>query len=354
MISGPAQAARRAEGRALKTTEVPRLSVLLPAWNAADTIAAAVASVLRQTETSWHCLVLDDGSEDETAAIAAQAAGSDPRVQVERCAHRGLVATLQDGLTRCRGEYIARMDADDVMHRCRLRAQAAALDREPELAGVGCHVRVIPRCGLTPHRRAYERWLNAMACAADVGRDRFVECPIAHPTLTMRRAVLVRLGYRDAGWPEDYDLVLRALGEGLQIGVVPQRLHLWRDTPGRLSRVDPRYGPHRFVACKAHYLATGFLAAAPTFVLWGYGGTGRALRRALAPLGRRPSHIVEIKPSRIGQRIHGAPVIRPEALPAQRGTPIVVSVAREGPRREIRAALAAMGFEEGRDFVCAA
>jgi glycosyltransferase involved in cell wall biosynthesis len=328
--------------------------VILPAWNAAGTIAAALASVCRQTEPSWECLVLDDGSEDGTAAVAERIARQDPRVRVERLPHRGLVATLQHGLSGCRGAYIARMDADDLMHRQRLAAQVTALDRDAGVAGVGSHVRIVPRRGLTPYRRAYERWLNSMTCAADVRRDRFVECPVAHPTLTMRREVLVRLGYRDAGWPEDYDLVLRALGEGLAIGVVPRRLHLWRDTPGRLSRVDPRYAPDRFVACKAHHLAAGFLAAAPTFVLWGYGGTGRALRRALSALGRHPSHIVEIKASRLGQHIHGAPVIRPGDLPALRGAPIVVSVARDGPRREIRAALRAMGFEEGRDFVCAA
>jgi hypothetical protein len=63
---------------------------------------------------------------------------------------------------------------------------------------------------------------------------------------------------------------------------------------------------------------------------------------------------VEVKTSRIGQRIHGAPVIRPDALPPLRGLRVVVSVARHGPRWEIRRAMAAMGFLEGVDFVCAA
>jgi cellulose synthase/poly-beta-1,6-N-acetylglucosamine synthase-like glycosyltransferase len=326
----------------------------LPAWNAAATIAAALASLIRQTEPSWRCLVLDDGSDDATAAIAGEAARRDPRISVARAPHRGIVATLQDGLARCTGEFVARMDADDLMRRRRLQRQLAALDASPSLAGVGTHVRIVPRHGLTPRHRAYEQWLTAMRGPGDVRRDRFVECPVAHPTLMLRRAALARLGYRDAGWPEDYDLVLRALAAGLEIGVVPERLHIWRDTPRRLSRTDPRYAMERFVACKAHHLAATFLAEATTYVLWGYGGTGRALRRALAAHGRHPSHIVEIKPSRLGQRIHGAPVIGPAALSGLRGAPLVVSVAREGPRFEIRAALAAMGFVEDRDFVCAA
>jgi hypothetical protein len=239
------------------------------------------------------------------------------------------------------------------MHRERLAVQAAALDRDLVLAGVGCHVRLFPRRSLAPRLRDYEEWLNGLRGADDIARDAFVECPIAHPTLMMRR-VMADLGYADRGWPEDYDLVLRALASGLRIGVVPRRLLAWRNGTGTLSRTDPRYGQDRFVSCKAHFLAAGFLAEAPGYILWGYGGTGRSLRRALAALGKAPSHIVEVKATRIGQRIHGAEVIPHDRLPGLRGRPIVVSVARAGPRAEIRGVLSAMGFRERTDYVCAA
>ena len=78
------------------------------------------------------------------------------------------------------------------------------------------------------------------------------------------------------------------------------------------------------------------------------------MSRALIALGKTPSHIVEVKRTRLGQRIHGAFVIPPDDLPSVRGRPIIVSVAREGPRAEIRAALSAMEFAETKDYVCAA
>jgi hypothetical protein len=158
------------------------------------------------------------------------------------------------------------------------------------------------------------------------------------------------------GWPEDYDLVLRLLGAGHSLGVVPEPLLAWRDGPGRLSRNDPAYAPAAFVACKAAFLASGFLAAHTGYALWGYGGTGRALRRALAAHGKRLARVIELHPRRLGQRIHGAPVVPPAALraPEARALPLVVSVAGAGPRAEIRAALAALDYREGRDFVCAA
>jgi glycosyltransferase involved in cell wall biosynthesis len=332
---------------------VPRVSIVLPARNAAPTLTACLASISRQTERSWECVLVDDGSTDETRTLAQHHASHDPRLRLISTPARGLIPALNEGLANCRAAYIARMDADDVMHRERLAAQAEALDRDLALAGVGCHVRLFPRRSLAPRLRDYEDWLNGLRGADDVARDAFVECPIAHPTMMMRR-VMADLGYVDRGWPEDYDLVLRALASGLRIGVVPRRLLAWRNGSGTLSRTDSRYGQHRFVSCKAHFLATGFLARAPGYILWGYGGTGRSLRRALAALGKAPSHIVEVKSTRIGQRIHGAEVIPHDRLPGLRGHPIVVSVARAGPRAEIRGVLGAMGFMERTDYVCAA
>jgi glycosyltransferase involved in cell wall biosynthesis len=315
-----------------------RVSILLPAWNAEATLDAALRSVVRQTETHWECIVVDDGSSDGTLAVARRFAARDPRFRVLHAKHAGLVSALGAGLAECRGIYVARMDADDLMHRERLRAQTGLLDADASLAAVGCHVRLFPRARL-PRR---------------VRREAFVECPIAHPTLTIRRALLLQYRYRDRGWPEDYDLLLRLLGDGHEIGVVPRRLVAWRDRPERLSRTSATYAIARFTACKAAFLAAGFLAKTADYVLWGYGGTGKALRRALLAHGKRPAHIVELHPGRLGERIHGAPVIAPGELPGVPRRPVVVSVAGETARQEIRGELGAMGFEELRDFVCAA
>jgi hypothetical protein len=202
--------------------------------------------------------------------------------------------------------------------------------------------------------RSYERWLNAIDSRERVRADAYVECPIAHPTLLIRREVLVELGYRNLGWPEDYDLFLRLLGGGHAVEVVPQRLLAWRCGPERLSRTSDAYGIDRFTACKASFLANSFLARRDHYVLWGYGGTGRALQRALREHGKAPAAIVELHPRRLGNHIHGAPVIAPHALEAWRHLPLVASVAGDAARDRIRAALSRMGYRELLDYVCAA
>lgn len=330
-----------------------RVSILLPARNAAATLPACLRSLARQTETRWECVIVDDGSTDHTRAMAVEASRRDSRFRVVSTTHGGLISALNEGLRHCGAPYIARMDADDVMHKNRLAAQIHMLDAERGLSGVGCHVRIFPRASMSARLCEYEAWLNSLRSADDVARDAFVECPIAHPSLMMRREMAV-LGYADRGWPEDYDLVLRALNAGMRIGNVPRRLMWWRDHTERLSRTDQRYDLARFVACKAHHLATDFLSNRDTYILWGYGSTGKALRQALGALGKAPSHVVDVKPTRLGQRIHDAPVIPPDTLKGLRGHRVVVSVARVGPRSEIREAMATMGLVERQDYVCAA
>jgi glycosyltransferase involved in cell wall biosynthesis len=332
----------------------PEVSVLLPVFNGADTLRRALASVRRQRGIDWECVVVDDGSNDASAWLAQEASREDPRFRCVFGPHRGIVAALRMGVSSCRAPLIARMDADDIMVSGRLLKQADALREEPRLAAVGTHVELFPRGGLREGRLAYESWLNSLRSARDVEADAFVECPIAHPTLMVRTDVLRELSYREAGWPEDYDLILRLLGAGYRVGVVPEVLLRWRDSPHRLSRTSATYSTRRFVACKAAFLADGFLASSERYVLWGYGGTGRLLRRELARYAKTPAYIVELHPGRLGQIIAGARVIPPERLPTVERLPIVVSVAGAVARNQIREALARMGFVEVDDYRIAA
>ncbi len=332
----------------------PAVSILLPAYNAETTLPACLRSIARQTRTDWECVLVDDGSTDGTLACAHAAARHDPRIVVVPAPHRGLVAALGAGLARCRAPLVARMDADDVMHRHRLAVQLETLAAAPALAAAGCHVRIIPRAGLRDGLRDYERWLGSIDTPARVRAEAFVECPVVHPTLVVRTDVLRTHGYREVPWPEDYDLVLRLLATGHDIAVVPRRLLSWRDGPARLTRTGAVYALDRITACKAAFLATGLLARTDEYVLWGYGATGRALGRALRTHGKHFTHVVEVHRGRLGQTIHGAPVIPVEALADLRGRPVIASVASERPRRLIRDAMSAMGFVETRDYVCAA
>jgi glycosyltransferase involved in cell wall biosynthesis len=335
---------------------VPEISVLVPMFNAQATLVAALKSLRRQTFTDWECVLCDDGSTDSTLEISATYARDDSRFMVTHRAHGGLVSTLNWGMQQCRGATIARFDADDIAHRERFLTQHQFLLNHPEFAGVGCAVRMFPRAELTEGHRSYETWLNSLTSESDIIRDRFVECPLAHPTWLLRRDVLLAHGYRDQRWPEDYDLILRLLGAGCRLSTVRRRLLFWRDGPSRLSRNDGAYGLESFTRCRAHFLASDWLSGNEHYGLWGYGSTGRNLARALIQYGKHPAYIVELHPRRIGQRILGVPVIAPEGLTRVRrpGDRLVISVAGQNQRNDAREIAKSLNLVENVDFVCAA
>lgn len=331
---------------------MPRVSVLLPAFDAERTILSALRSVRRQRFRDFECVVVDDGSTDATAEIAVAFASRDPRFRVVGRRHGGLVASLNAGLEECRGEIVARMDADDLMMCDRLGAQVAALDADPSLAAVGTHVTLAPRRGLQEGALEYERWIASIDSPERVLQDLFVECPVVHPTLSIRHDAIRELGWRDRGVPEDYDLVLRLAETGRRIGVVARALLVWRQGEARLQRTSPAYAHDAFARVKAEFLVRGFLRDAEKYVLVGFGNSGKRMRAALARERRTPLAIVDLH--RKGNVVDGIPIVAADALASLPRAPIVVCVSGGDGRAEVRRELSERGFVERRDYVCCA
>lgn len=331
---------------------MPRVSVLLPAFDAERTILSALRSVRRQRFRDFECVVVDDGSTDATAEIAVAFASRDPRFRVVGRRHGGLVASLNAGLEECRGEIVARMDADDLMMRDRIGAQVAALDADPSLAAVGTHVTLAPRRGLQEGALEYERWIASIDSPERVLQDLFVECPVVHPTLSIRHDAIRELGWRDRGVPEDYDLVLRLAETGRRIGVVARALLVWRQGEARLQRTSPAYAHDAFARVKAEFLVRGFLRDAEKYVLVGFGNSGKRMRAALARERRTPLAIVDLH--RKGNVVDGIPIVAADALASLPRAPIVVCVSGGDGRAEVRRELSERGFVERRDYVCCA
>ena len=169
-----------------KLSRAMLVSVLVPVFNAAGTLPSTLESIRRQRGVELECVLVDDGSTDGSAALLQQHAALDSRLRVHAIEHRGIVGALQYGLERCHGRYVARMDADDIMHSQRLAAQVALLESQPELAGAGCHVRLFPRPQLGKQPRSeYERWLNSLREPGDVTRESFTA--ISAPSRSARR-----------------------------------------------------------------------------------------------------------------------------------------------------------------------
>ncbi len=327
---------------------------MLPAKNAQATIDAAVGSLLLQTLSDFELLAIDDGSTDGTRRRLEQLAAEDTRVRVLSTSGLGLVGALTMGLEAARAPLIARMDADDESHPERLERSVRWLEAHPQLGGVGTGVEIFrDDRPPSPNLTAYGHWLSSLTTPESVFRDRFIESPLCHPSVLLKRDVVEAVGgWRDGDFPEDWELWLRLLEAGHRLACVPEILHRWRDSDHRLTRTDPRYRWAQHVRLKADYLARQ-LAEVPV-VLWGATRTGRALSVALTAKGTRIAAFVELDPRKIGQRIHGAPVVAPDALDSLGAVHVLSCVAAKGAREDIRLWMVAHGREEGRDFTAVA
>jgi cellulose synthase/poly-beta-1,6-N-acetylglucosamine synthase-like glycosyltransferase len=337
---------------------MPLISVLLPAWNAIATLPRAIESIRAQSYTEWELRVINDGSTDGSTEYLHSISSEDPRIHACHTPHRGLVDALNHGLERARGDFIARMDADDENHPRRFADQIALLESDPTLGLVGCCVEF----GGDRHTaNGYARhvdWLNSVITPQQIALQRFVESPFAHPSVLFRRTcVQEHGGYRTGPFPEDYELLLRWPQAGVRMAKIPQVRLRWNDPPQRLSRTDPRYGMEAMFRLKASYLAHWMAArVAPNrpILVWGAGRPPRQRAAFLEAEGCPIAGYVDIDPAKIGTYVQKRPVIGPSDLPPAGKVFVIGYVTNPGAREFQRPILQDRGYLEGRDFLFAA
>lgn len=332
----------------------PLVSVLLPYRDAGATLEEAIASVLEQRGVRLELVAVDDGSRDRGAEIVARAARSDARVVAAATGGVGIVGALAAGLAHARGELVARMDGDDVCLPDRLARQVELLASDAALGAVGTQVEAFPEEAVGEGLRAYVAWQNAIVTREDHDRAIFVESPLCHPSVMLRRDALEAVGpWRETGGPEDYDLWLRLWSRGYELAKVPEVLVRWRHQAGRATFRDPRYAVARFIDAKGPHLAAYVASLGRPVAVWGAGQTGKRVARAMERGGVRAERFVDIDPRKIGGVARGAPIVPPDAI--ERGAcTIVVAVGARGARDLVRRHLDERGFVEGEDYVCAA
>lgn len=186
-------------------SQAPRVSVILPVLNGEAYLADAIRSVLDQTFRDFELIIVDDGSTDGTASILDRFQREDGRIQLSRLPHAGLVAALNRGVTLAVGEYLARMDADDISMPERFEAQVNYLDGHQDVGICGTWIETFG---------SGRGEITQYPCDDGTIRSRLLfESALAHPSVMLRRSVLERygLGYDvNALHAEDYDLWVRA------------------------------------------------------------------------------------------------------------------------------------------------
>ncbi|MDH5543149.1 MAG: glycosyltransferase [Nitrospinota bacterium] len=336
----------------VNSAEPGLVSVHLPVRNGERHIAEAVESILAQSLRDFELVLVDHSSTDGTPGILSDFAGKDGRVNLLRYEGDNFIESLNFGLSRCRGEFIARMDSDDISSPERLELQLGYLRENPGIAVVGSGVEIFGEDVMEGYRR-YEEWINSISKPDEIKREIFVESPLPNPSVMMRRVYMERMGgYEDHGWPEDYDLWLRSVLKGEPMAKLPEKLLRWREHGKRLTRNSRRYSKKSFLKVRAYYL-TRFLEGRK-IVLHGTGPTGKILGRYLLDYGADLKAYLDINPRKAGGTKNGLPVYPASEKGRFRrdGYMLLAAVTSWGARDDIKSEAEIAGYVEGVDFIC--
>lgn len=184
-----------------KYKDPPRISVLMPVYNSAKYLKESIDSILAQTWQDFEFIIINDGSTDNTAEIVKSY--KDSRIIFVDKKHQGLVACLNNGLDMARGEYIARMDADDISMPNRLAAQLTFMEKHPKVGILGSWFYIFGN--IRPRIEKKKKYPSL--------KDMLETSPVGHPTVMLRKAVFQQfaLRYNPAyEYAEDYELWMRA------------------------------------------------------------------------------------------------------------------------------------------------
>lgn len=324
----------------------PLVSVILPFYNA-PYLGEAIESILNQSYSNFELILIDNGSTDQSVQIA-QSYNNHTKVKLISENNRGVVFATNTGIDHSKGDFVARMDADDIAHPERLYLQANALLKDQDIGVISGLVEYL---GSKENQGFiyYVDWLNSIQSPDDIHLNQFVEFPLANPTLMFRRAVLDEIGsYQEGDFPEDYELFLRLIDHGVSMRKVDHVVLTWRDTPNRLTRTDKRYSTDAFFRIKAEYL-TKWLKANnpfhPQVYVWGAGRLSRRRSDYLKVNGIDIVKYIDLKES--------DGVIHYKSMPKPSEAFVISFVANRGARAEIKEFLNQSGYIEGTNYIIA-
>lgn len=187
-----------------QNTDTPKVTVLMPVYNGEKYVGEAIESILGQTFKYFEFLIINDGSTDKSEEIIRSY--KDPRIRlINNERNLGLADSLNIGLKEASGEYIARMDQDDISLPSRLAKQVTFLDQHPDIGVVGSQATIIDEHGQK------QSLLSLPLTHPLIAWTMFFKNPMAHPSVMMRRSVLSKQFYQPESCPEDYELWSRLI-----------------------------------------------------------------------------------------------------------------------------------------------
>lgn len=326
------------------------VSILMPVKNTAFFLEECLNSIIGQTYLNWELIAIDDHSQDNSWSILNHYASKDKRIRVYQNSGKGIIQALRMAYEHAEGNFITRMDSDDIMPNQKLSILSSNL----EDAGTG-HlatglVQYFSEQALGDGYLRYAEWLNSLSQTGSNYQEIYKECVIPSPCWMVYRSDLDRCGaFVSDRYPEDYDLCFRFYEQKLTCLPSKHILHHWRDSEGRTSRHDPNYADNSFLDLKLDYFIKLDHQTDRPLVLWGAGKKGKRLALALQEANISFYWICNNK-QKIGKdiyqhRIHGIDYLDHLINPQ-----IIIAIAQPDAQKNIRLSFDNQDLKATEDF----
>lgn len=307
-------------------------------------------STVSRLRADMEMILVDDGMDTACRPIVNTYA-SQPQVRLVKARGKGIVSALLTGLHHAQGNYIARMDADDFCIGDRFTLQQRFLDRNPDIGLVSCRVRYGGDATRNPGFDRFVQQINQLDSHEKMFYKRYAEAVVIHPSVMFRKKLLEGNSYRERSntgnqVPEDFDLWLRWMNQGVQFAKMSDYLLVWNDWKGRLSRNHRAYAKRAFREAAAEAFSTPIGKE-----IW-VCGYGRTVDRRLAPFRKNGLVISGFLALKKEKRADRLPVITPdEAENLKCKALILVMVGNLKGKEWIQGFLDSHSFREGEDYL---
>ena len=254
----------------------------MPVRNALPYLKECLESIINQTHNDWELIAINDHSTDHSYTVLRDYAGRDKRIHCYQNLGSGIIDALTTGSAYANGNFITRMDADDIMPPVKLERLKEILEKSGEGTLSTGKVKYISESELGNGFKKYETWLNNLCEENNHYQEIYRECVIPSPCWMMYKTDFDAIGgFKSSAYPEDYDLCFRMYENNIKVNPSSEILHIWRDHGRRASRNDDNYSDNRFLNLKLRYFLSIDYAPKEKLVLWGAGKKGKFIAKYL-------------------------------------------------------------------------
>ncbi len=320
----------------------------MPVKNAAPFLKECIDSILKQEYKSWELIAVNDHSSDESLSILESY--QDQRISIQNNPGNGIISALRHAFELSKGQFITRMDADDIMPSNKLLELESVLSQHGKNHVATGKVHYFSSSGISDGFRKYETWLNELIENNNHWEHLYKECVIPSPCWLIHRDDLIKCGAFDPNqYPEDYDLVFRFYQSGFKVCSSDKVLHHWRDYQKRTSRTHSHYADSSFFELKVKYFLKLHHQKERSLVIWGAGSKGKQMAKLLQ------SENIEFKwvsnnPNKHGKIIHEQILESYTSLIKTEHPQIIITVAQRNARKAIASFLSDLKLKDSLDY----